>query len=188
MGRDTYTSQTFSNRRYELTNNRSLYHNVPLINGEEQTAGRNFRAQTVTHQATDTMSAMTFDLAKAYPAEAKVERWTRRIVLNRKAGQVELTENFSLQQPATKPTALTLMCFGEPQMKGEGRVLLDEGMVALRFDARQLSATIRKVNLGQGILRTQWKDNVYRLELRVTDPREVQTVDYRLETNKNNIK
>ena len=80
------------------------------------------------------------------------------------------------------------MCFGEPQMKGEGRVLLDEGMVALRFDARQLSATIRKVNLGQGILRTQWKDNVYRLELRVTDPREVQTVDYRLETNKNNIK
>lgn len=80
------------------------------------------------------------------------------------------------------------MCFGKPQMEGEGRVLLDEGRVALRFDARQLSATIQKVDLGQGILHTQWKDNVYRLELRVTDPREVQTVDYRLETNKNNIK
>lgn len=188
LGRDTYTSQTFSNRRYELTNNRSLYHNVPLINGEEQAAGRNFRAQTVAHQATDTASVMTLDLAKAYPAEAKVERWTRRIVLDRKADRVELTENFSLQQPTTKATALTLMCFGKPQMEGEGRVLLDEGRVALRFDARQLSATIQKVDLGQGILHTQWKDNVYRLELRVTDPREVQTVDYRLETNKNNIK
>ena len=188
LGRDTYTSQTFSARRYEMTNNRSLYHNVPVVNSEEQAAGRNFRAQAVEHQATDTLSMMTLDLAKAYPAGAQVERWTRRIALNRKANRVELSEHFSCRQMAMKPTALTLMCFGQPQPEGEGRVVLDGGRVALRFDARQLSVTIQKVDLGQGILHNQWKDNVYRLELRVTRPEERQTVDYQLETNKNNIR
>ena len=43
LGRDTYTSQSFSNRRFELMNCRSAYHNVPMINGLEQKDGKQYR-------------------------------------------------------------------------------------------------------------------------------------------------
>ena len=46
LGRDTYTSKSFSNQRFELMNCRSAYHNVPIINGLEQKDGRKYRADS----------------------------------------------------------------------------------------------------------------------------------------------
>ncbi|MEV5965784.1 heparinase II/III family protein [Kribbella sp. NPDC051952] len=47
LGQPTYTALSFSDRRYEHWVVRSDWHNVPLLNGQEQSAGADYRATDV---------------------------------------------------------------------------------------------------------------------------------------------
>lgn len=174
LGRDTYTSQTFGPRRYELTNNRSLYHNVPLVGGMEQHAGAQYRASGVSHTANDSASVFALDIAGAYPKEAGAERWQRTLTLNRKLNRVEVREDFATNATvggASDATAgrqevqITLMCYGCPVMKEQGRVALAESGAVLGYDAAAVDVSWQKVAMDDGIMKTQWHDNVYRLVL-----------------------
>ena len=46
---------------------------------------------------------------------------------------------------------------------------LQGGMVRLEYDAQYLSASVEKVQMTDGIMKTQWKDNIYRIILRLND-------------------
>ena len=43
-------------------------------------------------------------------------------------------------------------------------------MVRLEYDAQYLSASVEKVQMTDGIMKTQWKDNIYRIILRLYFP------------------
>lgn len=195
LGRDTYTSQTFGPRRYEMTNNRSLYHNVPLVNGMEQHEGSQYKASGVEHTANDTSSIFTLDIARAYPAEGGVESWKRTVELNRKTGRVEVTEHVRMSASAgvkgsvgvaagQQPTEITLMCYGKPKMRKSGCIGLASGMVSLVYDASKLDASWNKVEMNDGIMKTQWNDNVYRLVLRLKHEGNEDTVRYCFEPSR----
>ena len=206
LGRDTYTSQSFGNRRFELMNCRSAYHNVPLIHGCEQKDGKAYRAHQVSHVANDSLSSIAMNLEKAYPADAHVEAWRRTISLDRAKDAVEIEENFQMDAVSQKPasskesesksasskesesesasskmtdcqsseTEVVLMTFGKPVIaSSSGRILLQDGNVALEYDAHQLTASVEKVQMTDGIMKTQWKDNVYRITLLRKDGMEV---------------
>lgn len=72
-GNMVYTAKTFSDRRYELWNCRSVYHNVPIIGGAEQCHGAQYAARDVVCLPV----GMQLDMAGAYPAEAGVQRCLR---------------------------------------------------------------------------------------------------------------
>ena len=167
LGRDTYTSKTFGPHRYEQTNNRSLYHNVPFINGFEQHAGREYHATQVCHFATDTASIFSLDIAQAYPKEAGVEKWQRMITLDRTDNRVYLQEEYMIENKDSLSSDLqiTLMTYGCPVMQRQGKILLAKGLVALCYDASQLDASWQKVSMTDGIMKRQWKDCVYRITL-----------------------
>ena len=176
LGCDAYTSQTFSNRRYELINNRSAFHNTPLIGGQEQRAGKQYAASNVEHESSRWCSALQMDLQQAYLAVKGLERWTRRVALNRKHSRIEVSE--SLQGNADS-SSIVLMCYGEPALKKRGRIALCGGKVTLVYDARQLEPSWHKVPMGEVMMREQWHDNVYRMLLHVKgSPRRV---EYRVE-------
>lgn len=164
LGRDTYTSLTFSNRRFEQMNNRSAYHNVPQPFGVEQKDGRRYRAAEVSHAADDKSSTLQLDLAGAYPAEAHMASWKRTISLDRIYDKVEISDAYRLDSLG-QGSAIALICYGEPLLKEPGRILLQDGKVSLLFDAAQLSPQIEKVEMADGIMKTQWQDNVYRILL-----------------------
>ena len=42
-------------------------------------------------------------------------------------------------------------------------------MVRLEYDAQYLSASVEKVQMTDGIMKTQWKDNIYRIILRLNN-------------------
>ena len=42
-------------------------------------------------------------------------------------------------------------------------------MVRLEYDAQYLSASVEKGQMTDGIMKTQWKDNIYRIILRLND-------------------
>ena len=123
LGCDTYTSQTFGPQRYEMTNNRSLYHNVPVVNGYEQKDGRQYEGINVDHTYTDSASIMLVDIAKAYSKEAGVKSWVRRLTLDRHFNRVEITEHIIMKDnQGSNSTDITLMCYGSPRSVQKGRV------------------------------------------------------------------
>ena len=178
LGRDTYTSQTFGNRRYEMVNNRSAYHNVPLINGLEQSTGRKFKATNVRHTATDSLSMIEMNIEKAYSKESHAASWQRNITLDRIKNSVEIKDNYRLDSIAIDKdrqtgevfdNKLVLMCYGKPVISKKGTIILQGGKVRLIYDAALVSASIEKLEMNDGIMKKQWSDNVYRILLRLND-------------------
>ena len=188
LGRDTYTSQSFSSRRFELMNCRSAYHNVPIINGMEQKDGKKYRADKVSHVADDAESSLSMNLEKAYTEQAHVDKWQRTVTLDREYDWVEVTEQYKLDSLEIEKDRLNgqvfdnqivLMAYGKPVLQKAGRILLQNGLTRLEYDAQYLSASIEKVQMTDGIMKTQWKDNVYRIILRLNDNYPMAKVKYR---------
>lgn len=84
VGNETYNKKTFSNERYTIWTMRSLYHNVPFINGQEQGFGRQYAATDTRFSAKGKEAIFTTRIEKAYPATAKVKTWERSYHLKRK--------------------------------------------------------------------------------------------------------
>lgn len=173
LGRDTYTALTFSERRYELMNNRSAYHNVPVVNGFEQVEGRDHGTApsavspytpAATYDTLWNMSCLQTSYAQAYPQEAGVKELVQLVTLDRPRSCVTVDVRLALDRQVGE-TSLTLMCLGEPKLLGKGIVALHGGDVQLTFDPKELSARWEHVVLPDGVMHDQWGDNVYRLHL-----------------------
>lgn len=99
-GSGTYTSRTFSSKRYDLWFTQSNYHNLPIINGRGQSAGRDFGAGNVSCRITPEASVLTMDIAAAYPREAGVTTWNRRVTLERTKNCVEVVDDYAMREGA----------------------------------------------------------------------------------------
>lgn len=102
-GRGNYTARTFSAQRYELWFTQSQYHNLPIINGLGQKAGREFEASNVKSTISEKEATLNLDIANAYDKNAGIVTWNRTVKLNRVKNTVELTDDYALNQ---KPTSL----------------------------------------------------------------------------------
>jgi len=91
-GRGNYTARTFSSHRYELWFTQSEHHNLPIVNGKGQLAGRNFEANKVQYQHSNNESSLTMDIAAAYDSAAGVKSWNRSVVMNRPKNQIEIND------------------------------------------------------------------------------------------------
>ncbi|WP_033402609.1 heparinase II/III domain-containing protein [Dyadobacter beijingensis] len=102
-GRGNYTARTFSSKRYELWFTQSQYHNLPVINGLGQPAGKQFNARNVKSNASDKEVSLAMDIAPAYPQQAGVLNWNRIVKLNKVKNTIEIADDFALKQ---KPDSL----------------------------------------------------------------------------------
>ncbi len=87
-GRGNYTSRTFSSHRYELWFTRSDFHNLPIVNGKVQLAGRKYQAANVNYATNEKESALNMNIAGAYDSVAGVNTWNRKVILNKINNQV----------------------------------------------------------------------------------------------------
>jgi hypothetical protein len=92
VGVEQYTAKTFSPQRYEIWTMQSAYHNCPTINGFMQKAGRQFAAEVISAKPGE----IVLEIAKAYPAEARVRSYRRTLTLDRAAGRVRMQDSFEL--------------------------------------------------------------------------------------------
>ena len=81
IGLGVYEKNTFNERRYEILQMQSLYHNLPAIWTEDgpcgQCPGREYAAEDVFWQADDRSAVLRLDLRHAYPASAGIVNWKR---------------------------------------------------------------------------------------------------------------
>lgn len=74
-----YPADFFSGRRYEYLAASSRGHSVPVIGGHAQRAGREAAGRLLAWQADGESPHLELDLTTAYPAEAGLDLWIRRL-------------------------------------------------------------------------------------------------------------
>ena len=102
-GRGNYTARTFSAQRYELWFTQSQHHNLPIVNGIGQLAGRKYEAQNVKSIVNDKEASLSMDISLSYDKAAGIQTWNRTVKLNRVKNMVEISDDYVLEQ---KPTSL----------------------------------------------------------------------------------
>ena len=172
VGVETYSRKTFSAERYEIWTMQSAYHNLPLIDGHGQGAGRAFAAREVVATVEDERAELSLDLAGAYPAEADVRRWRRTVALERGTpGRIVLHDAYALgHRPGS--LALHLMASGAVDA-GEAGVLRCAGPrrpLVVRYDAAVFAATVEPSAVEDARLHAVWGDHVYRVVLAARTP------------------
>ena len=163
VGVETYSAKTFSAQRYEIWTMQSAYHNLPTINGVMQGAGREFQAKDVSFNETANRVTFSADIAAAYPAEAGVRRWQRRVTLDRKTPAVELEDSYELTQ-WREPARLSLMTPLRVDTSRPGEVRLG-GRYVLTYDAGKVNAAVEEIRVSDERLRSVWGDGLERLVL-----------------------
>lgn len=80
VGIESYSADTFSDKRYNLWSVQSAYHNLPTVNGYMEAAG-DFGAKDVQVSFTDKIHSISMDLKNAFPEEAGIASYFREAAL-----------------------------------------------------------------------------------------------------------
>ena len=150
VGAGTYTSRTFSSKRYDLWFNTSPYHNLPTINGNEQKPGKNYTATEVKYSSNDNAAQFNMNIAKAWGEDAQLNKWVRSISADRKKG-ITVTDDYEMKQ---KPEVLTqsFMTTCNVNIDQPGKIIFEEPngrKVLLDYDAKKWTASKTKISLTQ---------------------------------------
>lgn len=151
-GRGTYTAKTFSSKRYSLWWTQSAYHNLPTINGLGQPAGRKYEAQAVRYTPSARGASLSMDIAKAYPADAGVQKWLRTVALDRKNETVSVADEYvlttaprSLQQSFMTTCLVDTATPGRVVFRWSGAEKMQP--VVLYYDAKRWQVAIEPIAL-----------------------------------------
>lgn len=160
VGVETYTARTFSPRRYEIWTMQSAYHNLPSFGGVMQADGQQFSARDMFVRSDMNEAEISLDIAGAYPAEAEVQSYHRRVRLIR-GRHVEIQDDCR----GARPVTLCLMTVLQPTP--------DQGVIWLgqRAEIRVQSAsaiTVEEIEINDARLRQSWPDRLYRLLVPLT--------------------
>lgn len=142
-GRGNYTARTFSSKRYELWFTQSQYHNLPVVNGYGQLAGRTYEAKNVSSLINANEALLNMDIAAAYPKEAGIQSWKRSVKLNRVKNQVEISDDYSLtQKPNSLQQIFMTVCNVELNIPGKIKLTTAKNAIyTIQYDPKQWSAT-----------------------------------------------
>ncbi len=177
-GVGVYTAKTFGPERYTIWTMQSAFHSLPTIGGIMQAAGKDFSSHNAAYSSDDAAARFSLDIAAAYPREAGLAAWIRKIVLLRK-DRVEITDAYAFAGPA-KGIVVSLLTPCETDLGTPGLVRLRErelpegrraGSGEIAFDPKALRAEVETIPLDDALLSAVWGDRLTRTLLRVVEPR-----------------
>ncbi len=137
VGSGTYTARTFSSDRYRLWFNTSAFHNLPLVNGQQEREGLAYGASEVSYRVERSGAIMRMNLKDTYPAAAGIRVWKRSIFADR-SGRIVITDSCRADSAFSSLTQ-SFMTVGPVDITAPGLIVFttDGGkQVELRYDAR----------------------------------------------------
>ncbi len=174
-GVEDYTKKTFSAQRYEIWTMQSAYHNLPAIDGHQQSPGDEFKARDASADLTGDHAELRLDIAGAWANDAGIERWHRTVRLDRGADADVVIEDSWKLRDTPGSIVLTLMAAnavdasapGLLRLTGTGRELLVE------YDAGQFAASTERIEIDDRRMTPVWGDFVTRVLLTMNEPKAV---------------
>ena len=129
IGNDQYTKLTFSDKRYTLPANRSIYHNTLSTDDTEQLPGVQYHAENFTVDTAAKAASMT--LEKAYAPESGMTSYRKTTALTESG--VTITNEFTLDKERTAKLNLILCAKPEPISENAFAVTSDGVRAVIRY-------------------------------------------------------
>jgi hypothetical protein len=171
LGREEYTSKTFSKRRYEIWTMQSGYHNLPVINGVEQSPGAAFKARKSTFSANEKSVTFSTDISGAYPDTAFVKSWIRSYSLLR-GKSFTITDKYELAKVSDGSTTSNLITYCNVSEVSSG-LLRFEGdgfSLNMKFNPKIVRPSIQYIEITDNSLKRYWPKGVTRVVLEFIKP------------------
>jgi hypothetical protein len=171
IGRETYTAKTFSSRRYEIWTMQSQYHNLPKINGVDQSPGAQFKATNTSFKADSKKAIFSTDISKAYPEEAEVKSWNRAYRLDR-GKRFVIEDNYVLDKVTDAPTTLNFVTSCKVTQIKPGVLQLQGHYFTLNmsYNSKVVSPVIEYTKVTDNGLSRYW-DGINRIVFTVLNPK-----------------
>jgi hypothetical protein len=187
VGVGVYTRQTFGPQRYEIWTMQSSWHNVPEVDGVPQAPGREHAARRVQGLLSPAAAELSMDLAGAYPTEAGIRSWRRRIRLDRDGtggGKIVIDDAWDIDHHPER-TVVHLIAAREPRLVAAGRVLIpaDDGDLAIDYPPADFDALIEEHPADDPRLAAIWGPSVYRITLTASSPAGAGTLHLQISTH-----
>lgn len=159
-GVGTYTRQTFDDERYTIWNMQSGWHNVPIINGYEQSYGAQYKAS----KASSTENRFSVDIAGAYPKSANVNSWVRTSEIDGR--ELKVTETFDLKK-TSKPNVINFLTWGDIDISEPGVVHINANghKAELIYDSNVFKVSTTERQLTDKKLTNVWGSKLTRVSL-----------------------
>ncbi|MEX1028515.1 MAG: heparinase II/III family protein [Paenibacillaceae bacterium] len=152
LGHGLYTKEYFREGRYEILNNSSAGHSVPIINGAEQATGEEYRATWLQLCELANGSEYRLDLSHAYPKSAGVHRYIRTYQWTTTAStcQLRLEDRFHFHHSSTHPYLVEERFISQlrPIISDEATVVewtSGDTKLKLHYDTLQFTAQVQTV-------------------------------------------
>jgi hypothetical protein len=164
-GRGNYTARTFSPQRYELWFTQSQHHNLPIVNGYGQLAGKEFAAKDVIHSVNKKSSSLSMDIASAYDKQAGVSYWKRKVDLLTVRNQVEISDDYSMSQRLDSYQQVFMtVCTVKIDVPGSIQLTSFTGkQYSINYDSKNWSVSVEQPSM-EGAeysnLKTKWDGHV----------------------------
>ena len=174
LGVETYTRQTFSDRRYEIWTMQSQYHNLPSFLTDEKAAGEasghwiqqhdgaQYRASEVEHRMTGSEAVLEMELADAYQ-QPDVRSYKRRIQLS-KNRNIVVEDRYE----GDLPCFVSLMTYEKPEVLSEKEK--PDGLPAVRIGGLGIvrltgasSVRLEECKIEDARLGAVWKHSCWRI-------------------------
>jgi len=178
IGVESYTSKTFSPRRYEIWTMQSGYHNLPVIDGLDQHDGAIFCATDVITSMTEQEASISMEIGTAYPFEenGKPQRtYRRRVAFDKVNSTITLEDttdsddvvlNFiTYEKPVIVETATAVPSFSEDGA-GIRPNTMRIGDAILTWKSADL-ITVETLPITDRRLQTAWDHDLYRIRLKM---------------------
>ena len=143
-GRGNYTARTFSSKRYELWFTQSQFHNLPVINGYGQLAGRKYAAREVSSLITPEFAQISMDIGAAFDPKAGVAEWKRQVSLDRKKQIITCSDQYQLQKKVDSLQQIFLTT-ATIELRSAGEIMLTTKMgkqILLSYPAGDFSFSV----------------------------------------------
>ncbi|HEY3333450.1 MAG TPA: heparinase II/III family protein [Capsulimonadaceae bacterium] len=106
IGAPEYNREFFGPTRYEYLAARTLGHSLPVVNGVEQAAGREYAGTVIAHEIAPDHVRFDVDFTAAYPEAAHLTKLVRRFDLDVPAGRLTVSDEYTLSSGNQFETAI----------------------------------------------------------------------------------
>lgn len=163
VGVGTYTAKTFSNKRYEIWNVQSQWHNTPSINGIAQKNGRAFAAKDFAYKPTKDARSLSMDIAAAYPNDAAVKEWKRDFSFYPKKNKLVLTEDYQLT--AYKAPSEINFLTTTSITQNSGIIYLGQSGYVIKYNPKDFEVKLDEKVIDDVKIKNVWGQKLYRIRL-----------------------
>jgi hypothetical protein len=145
-GRGNYTARTFSPQRYELWFTQSQYHNLPIVNGYGQLAGKEFTASNVKNSLEVNRASLSMNIANAYDSMAGIKYWNRKVTFDRQKNQVQIADEYAMHKTLNSLQQIFMtVCKADLTTPGEILLTTNSNQVyVIRYDKSNWTPSIEQ--------------------------------------------